>query len=466
MHNNYLKLKISLIAAFSALFITSALFAQTDDLSKLITGVTETAGFTYSNFVSGNLKAQYEGRWAGDEDDQDLYQYLRFRTKSFFKDKVTIAGSGRLSEDIDGHEPKDGAFRDILDTYDHSINGRFYYLYADIKNPVINNSSLRVGRQYQYSVETILFDGVRYEQQIGPVATYAFGGLRVSQYEDTYFDSVAGGGVAARPFVDTRTNLDYIRIMGDVESDDEIGVSLWQRIYEDVHFYGRYTMLNNLPKDYLLKFSWDKIDWDTSIQLSYFRFVHSMNDQSNNISPFFDILGTFESFDLISMTGYKGFGEKFGISSGMDFRNVIDNNDEDTFNRDYNRAYLSLTIQNVLLKESQASFTAEYWNVEGFDRNTSLGIDLEKKIGKFEVSAGTSYSYYKYNYTGSNDLVSILDNETARDIEQKINVRNYYSRIKYHLTEKSHISMRWSTEVSDTDPETFHQALISFSTNF
>ena len=459
-------LKRLIIPFIFIILSSSTLFAQSENTSNTITGLTESSGFTYNNFVSGNFRTQYEGRWAEDEDDYDMYEYLRFKTKNFFDNKVSIAGSGRLSEDLDGHEPKDGAFRDILDTYDSSVNGRLYYLYADIKNPVIDKSSLRVGRQYQYSVETILFDGAKYEQQLGPIDTYAFGGMRTSQYSETYFDTVAGSGIAIRPFMDTRTNLDYVRIIDDNYIDEEVGFNLWQRIYDDLNFYGRYTILNTLPKDFLVKLSWDKIDWDASVQLSYFRFLNSIAEQSNNISPFYQILGTFEPFDLISLTGYKGFGEKFGISSGMDYRNVLDKGNENTFNTDYNRAYFSFLVNNVLLKESKASFTVEYWNADGMYQSTDIGVDYDKKIGKFDIGLGTNYSLYKYNFDGSNGLESVLDSEYTRDIEQKINVRTYYLRIKYLLTKQSDVSMRWSTEISDTDPETYNQLLLSYSTNF
>ncbi|WP_169703496.1 hypothetical protein [Candidatus Kuenenia stuttgartiensis] len=57
---------------------------------------------------------------------------------------------------------------------------------------------------------------------------------------------------------------------------------------------------------------------------------------------------------------------------------------------------------------------------------------------------------YKYNFDGSNTLQTILDNEYTRDIEQKINIRTYFLRIKYLLTEKSDVSFRWTTENSDT----------------
>lgn len=459
-------LKRLIIPFIFIILSSSSLFAQSENTSNTITGLTESSGFTYNNFVSGNFRTQYEGRWAEDEDDYDMYEYLRFKTKNFFDNKVSIAGSGRLSEDLDGHEPKDGAFRDILDTYDSSVNGRLYYLYADIKNPVIDKSSLRVGRQYQYSVETILFDGAKYEQQLGPIDTYAFGGMRTSQYSETYFDTVAGSGIAIRPFMDTRTNLDYVRIIDDNYIDDEVGFNLWQRIYDDLNFYGRYTILNTLPKDFLAKLSWDKIDWDASVQLTYFRFLNSIAEQSNNISPFYQILGTFEPFDLISLTGYKGFGEKFGISSGMDYRNVLDKDNENTFNTDYNRAYFSFLLNNVLLKESKASFSVEYWNADGVDESADLGFDYDKKIGKFDIGLGTNYSLYKYNFDGSNGLESVLDSEYTRDIEQKVNVRTYYMRIKYLLTKQSDVSMRWSTEISDTDPETYNQLLLSYSMNF
>src|SRR3989304_7150416 len=335
MLSNFSLLKLVAIPSLCIALFCTVLFAQTNNTGNTITGLTESSGFTYNNFVSGNFRTQYEGRWAEDEDDYDMYEYLRFKTKNFFDNKVSIAGSGRLSEDLDGHEPKDGAFRDILDTYDSSVNGRLYYLYADIRNPVVDKSNLRVGRQYQYSVETILFDGTKYEQQVGPADTYVFGGMRASQYSSTYFDTVTGSGVSVRPFIDTTANLDYIRIIDDAYIDDEVGLSLCHKIYEDLNLSGRYTFLNTLPKDFLVKLSWDKIDWDASVQVSYFRFLNSLAEQSNNISPFYQILGTFEPFDLVSLTGYKGIGEKFGISSGMDYRNVLDEGDESTFNLYY-----------------------------------------------------------------------------------------------------------------------------------
>lgn len=91
---------------------------------------------------------------------------------------------------------------------------------------------------------------------------------------------------------------------------------------------------------------------------------------------------------------------------------------------------------------------------------------MTKKFGKFDVGVGTSYSIYKYNFVGSNDLQTILDNEYTRDIEQKIDVRTYYLRLKYLLTKQSDVTMRWTSEISDTEPDKFHQLLLSYSVNF
>ncbi|HLE87806.1 MAG TPA: hypothetical protein VI727_09105, partial [Candidatus Brocadiaceae bacterium] len=167
-----------------------------------------------------------------------------------------------------------------------------------------------------------------------------------------------------------------------------------------------------------------------------------------------------------SLTGYKGFGEKFGISSGVEHRSVIDKDDENTFNRDYNRTFFSFMVNNLLLQESKVTFTVDYWNTKGVDHSADVGVDFDKKIGKFDAGAGTGYSLYKYNFDGSNGLESLLDSEYTRDIEQKINVRTYYMRVKYLLTKQSDVTLRWSSEVSDTDPETFHQLLLYYSTNF
>lgn len=172
-----------------------------------------------------------------------------------------------------------------------------------------------------------------------------------------------------------------------------------------------------------------------------------------------------EPFELVSLTGYKGLGDKFGLSGGIDHRNVLDKIDEDTSNHDYNRAFLSVDVNNVLLKDSKVSFIVEYWNSEGMDRSADLGVDFDKKIDKFHFGGGTSYSLYKYNFVGNNDLASILDNEST-DTKQKINVRTYYLRLKYSLTKQSDVNLNWLTEVSDTDPEKFHELLLSYSVSF
>lgn len=466
MHSPPPILKMVLMPLLMLTPFYALLIAQADDVPNVITCTNESNGFGYNNFISGSFKTQYEGRWAEGQDDHDMYEYLRFKTKDFLNNKVTISGSGRVSEDIDGHEPQTGAFRDILDTNDSSVNERLYYLYADIKNPVVNQSSLRIGRQYQYSLETILLDGAKYEQRVGVIDTYVFGGLRTSQYSSTYFDTVVGSGVAVQPFMTTRTNLDYVRIIDDNFIDDEVGVNLWQRMYEDVNFYGRYTLLNTLPKDFLVRLSWDKIDWDASVQVSYFRFLRSIADQSNNVSPYYQVLGTFEPFDIISLTGYKGLGEKFGISSGVDHRSVISQSDENNFNRNYNRTFLSFSARNVLLQESKAALMVEYWNTDGVDHSTDIGVDFDKKINKFDVGAGTGYSLYKYHFDGTTDMSAVLNNEFTKDIEQRVNVRTYYLKVKYLLTKHSDVNMQWSTEISDTDPGTFHELRLSYSTNF
>jgi len=150
----------------------------------------------------------------------------------------------------------------------------------------------------------------------------------------------------------------------------------------------------------------------------------------------------------------------------MDYRNVLDEGDENTFNLDYKRAFLSVNFNNILLQDSKIAFTIEYWDAAGVDQSTDIGVDYDKKIGKFDAGAGTNYSLYKYNFDGSNGLESVLDSEYTNDIEQKINVRTYYLKLKYLLTKQSDITFRWSTEISDTDPETYNQLLLSYSINF
>ncbi len=108
--------KILVIPILGSLLLSTMLFAQTENATGIITGVSE-SGFTYKDFISGNFRAQYEGRWADGEEDHDTYDYLRFTTKPFFRNKVTISGSGRFSADLDGREPESGAFSILSDKF-------------------------------------------------------------------------------------------------------------------------------------------------------------------------------------------------------------------------------------------------------------------------------------------------------------------------------------------------------------
>ena len=93
-------------------------------------------------------------------------------------------------------------------------------------------------------------------------------------------------------------------------------------------------------------------------------------------------------------------------------------------------------------------------------------MDIDKKINKFDVGAGTGYSLYRYNFDGTTDMSSALNNEFTKDVEQRVNVRTYYLKVKYLLTKHSDVTMQWSTEISDTEPGTFHELRLSYSTNF
>ncbi|GAB4340263.1 MAG: hypothetical protein Kow0099_16110 [Candidatus Abyssubacteria bacterium] len=417
--------------------------------------------------VSGRYHVDYWGRWnTGDsEDDQQLFQYLNLRLDNIVSDKVSLRFSGRLTAELDGNDAGDDFFADIYDTFDHSVNGRIYYLYLDVKDPLFRHSNLRLGRQYSYEAETVLFTGVKYEQTLDRLRYYLQGGLRGTHYTSPEDDDTLGGvGLDYRILRNTTVGYDYLRVVDDFLDDDYHSVDVFQRL-GSLKAYAQLSILNDEADDLNLFGSYYHSPLDLNLTARYYALLTRRDRLTNEFSPLFDIggfdpddprtLSAYFPFHLVNLTAYKGWWDTFATSCGFETRWMDDNDERNDFNREYDRVFFTIDVWNVLSEGLSTSFTVEYWDVDAGEDSIAFGLDAEKKLNdRLDIGAGAYFSRYRLRST-FNGMTFSEDIETP----------SLYCRLKCKLRENIDVVARYQIEDED-DLGTSHELRLGCSIEF
>mgnify|MGYP001608588817 CR=1 FL=1 len=409
--------------------------------------------------IHGYSRLEYRGRWSETQEDQDLYQYLSLELGKEGRDKITGSFFGRLSADIDGRQSGNSfyPFADITDTYQDNINGRIYQAYLDF-NDVRYLSKLRLGRQYVYEGETVQFDGARLE--LKPywenIDLSLYGGVPTHLYESSLSgDWILGTGIEGRPLDGTRLRLDYVYVEDDNatwgdHNDDLIILSGWQRVRDNLNLNGKYSFLDKKERDASLRANLNYPDKDLSFHASYFRQLETLRDFSVEFSPFYPVAGEYFPFHQYDFSCRKGFGEKLGIEAGITTRDLVEDTTETNFNHEYDRYFITLSIYEFLLEDTEFSITAEQWSSN--DDIRTLGFEAEKKFNKsVEVKVGSYYSLYKYDYYTS---------------QERDDVRTAFLELELKPWKKKDVEWEIRYELEDDDFDVYHTLKTGIKCNF
>ncbi|MBI3008699.1 MAG: hypothetical protein HYY56_04200 [Candidatus Omnitrophica bacterium] len=409
--------------------------------------------------IHGYSRQEYRVRWSETQEDQDFYQYLSLNLGKEGKDKVTGSFFSRLSADIDGRQSGNSfyPFADITDTYQDNINGRIYQAYLDF-NDVKYLSKLRLGRQYVYEGETVQFDGARLElKPYWENIDFSFyGGVPTHLYESSLSgDWILGTGIEGRPLDGTRLRLDYVYVEDDNatwgdHNDDLWVLSGWQRVMDNLNLNGKYSFLDKKERDASLRANLNYPDKDLSFQASYFRQLETLRDFSVEFSPFYPVAGEYFPFHQYDFSCRKGFGEKLGIEAGVSTRDLVEDTTETNFNHEYDRYFITISIYEFLLEDTEFSLTAEQWSSN--DDIRTLGFEAEKKFNKsVEVKAGSYYSLYKYDYYTS---------------QERDDVRTAFFELELKPWKKKDVEWEIRYEAEDDDFDVYHTLKTGIKCNF
>jgi len=385
-----------------------------------------------------------------DQHDQDLYQVLTLQAGDPSVNRVSGTFLGRLSEDIDGHNRAStgfSVFDDITDTYQDNVNGRFYLGYVDLRRfGWMDRSQLeliRVGRQsYEETAETLIFDGGRIEsrpfEDLHGLRLTAYGGLPVHYFESSPSgDAVVGAGAEAKTLPGGRARADWTYVEDRREEDQErahlISLALWQAIGRRFSLHGRYNLLDGQSRDYLVRGTYNEERADLLFQASFHQFLKTLRDLPIELDPYFSVVRELRPYWEVDLRASKGLGEHFVVDGGVDFRELRHEDQEGSFNHEFQRYYLTPSTRDFPFKGTTISVTAEYW--QSSDDIFTAGGEVSQRLFRvFVASAGTYYSLYKF------DLLSE---------RERTHVRTYFGRLEYQLARNVKLQTRYEYERDD-----------------
>ena len=119
-----------------------------------------------------------------------------------------------------------------------------------------------------------------------------------------------------------------------------------------------------------------------------------------------------------------------------DVRLVSDSGDVGEFNRDWERYYVTTTLNDLPAQHLALSLTADRWDDD--DRDTSsFGADLSYDADeRWRGALGTYYSLYKYQLL---------------EFDEREDVRTYYARASYELSARLELELLYEFEDDDLD---------------
>ncbi len=404
--------------------------------------------------VQGYLSGKFVSRTtrlAGEKiRDDDMFSDLRLDISRLADSRYEFHFFGTLRDDLSNNRNRTtfSPFEDIGDTYSSAVHGYLYEAHLDVNRPFAKVSQIRIGRQDGTRGEPIFFDGIAVDTGLAPnVAATLYGGVAVHLYElnDRWGDDTLGGiGIDYFPLRGTLVSTDYLyvsdkRTVFDTSTryDQLVSVKINQRFTPNLKTSAKVRYVNSEARDLKLTVSAAVPAADLEMILAYGEQFRTQNELSNELSPYFDVLGPSYPYQSYDAKVRKFFGSHVSIDLGYFQRTLVHSAQENAFNRQFHRTYAVADLADLFIDRLSVALTAEQWKSgqqsvqsSGFD----IGYALKSGRRSPKINAGSYYSLYKYDYY-------IL-------LGERTNVRTYYVRVLFPFAQKYAVNGSYEYEDS------------------
>ena len=409
--------------------------------------------------LHGFLATRYRGRWAGSDEDHDLYQSLSLRFEHPSIEGLTGSFFGRAAWDADGNNAPDSSLFSLQDGFDSDLTGRIYHAYLDLEGAGAR-PDLRVGRQTLQETPLILsFDGFQFETRaLGErqARIGGYGGIPVIYYESSPQGDLSFGLYGTmQPWEDATLRLDWMHLEDDnllgAHSDDLFSIDIRQGVFAEgytARLGGAFSALEDDGRDFELTAQYLDESADLTLDLRYYRLLDTQADLALPLDLLFAVLFELFPYHQATFLASKEW-ETFGIELGADLRRVDESDDVGTFNRDFDRFHATGTLRDLLPEPWTFSATAELWDSPS-DRIESWGADFSRRVRRgWDASIGTYYSLFKYDFQVQ---------------EERDHVRTSYLRLGYRTGAAWRFGLRYDFERNDFDD--FHRLQLETTWSF
>jgi hypothetical protein len=394
--------------------------------------------------IDGRLSMRYVGRFAGSTSDHKLYTTLSADIGDPREDEATFHFMGRMVANL---ERGDAEFADLLDTWNGDVVGFLYDAFVDLHGHQ-GMRRVRLGRQWLAETPVQVFlDGIHLETDpVGDVDLVfgAFGGSSARLYESSQQGDWAAGVYAeARPWAQSRLRLDYLYLEDEprfgATENDLLGARIWQGLGDGLRAEAAFTRLDDRDRDVQARLIHADADGDWLARLSFYQLLETQLDLVNELDPYYNALLELYPYAQFGAMVSKAVGDRVTMDLGADLRRVQDDADVGQFNRDYERGYANLRIDDLIWEGLSVSVMGDVWYSDGRDVR-SFGFDASRPLWSgWSGSVGSYYSLYKYD----------MFTNTERD-----DVRTYYLRVGQEV--RDGLSFDLGYELENNDIDDFH----------
>jgi hypothetical protein len=469
----------------------------------------ETGGRKAAHWFRGSFEAGFDGAWSDGENDFDLDQTIRLQVDPPDWPRVHFRGALWFSEDLDSDAYYRSAIRDYNDTYDSGVRANLLYLYADVDD-LWGDSVLRIGRQR--IIESPLYnlvDGLYFKQRLSGWEWYVYGGARGSIYFDTHEDEVLGGGVAFQATPQTRIALDGFygneerpdddihrwwfqdilgwsfprRVHSDLD-DNYFALSLWQYFSPGINFFTRFGVQDGDADDLIVSVNGVVPKADVAYELTYRRQFSDNDDQVNDLTVYYRVLGELEEFDDLLLSLHKPLGKIYTLSLEGQWHDSDADSTAYGTNRDFQR-YAVILAADELVPTVDASVALEYWDVDEGEGTWAITGEVSKTWERFKLTVGADYERYEDRLVRYNPWPNAIDQ--ARIIfvpgsfptlipwtrffdtywvETHIDIHSIYTKLEYELAEDQDVSLKVTYEEDDSSQSPYWRVQAGYTINF
>ncbi len=391
------------------------------------------------NVTSGFSSSTIKVRSTSDNDDIDFYQTLGFDVNP--NGKTSFNFLGRVAVDLDGDRDQQGyyIFDSISDSRNKQVDERLISasLSHDFSGWIDQG---KLGRQsIAGTPEYLHLDGFSLKSaSLGSAGLVLgiYGGIPVRYFESAKNDTLMGATAECAPWTSGRFRADWIHARDAqastaVQKNDLYSVKYSQNLMADLLMQTFFSAIDEEERDCSLQLWYQNSALDLDLSAKLYVLLNTQGNDALEFNPFFSSLREIYPYHTFSLIGSKGIGENVVLDLGMDIRKVRKDINEGSFNRNYERYFLTASVDDLLWENGSLSLTVDRW---GSNSRSITGIsgDISHQCNeKLTASAGSSFSLYKYDY--------YTDSERNE-------VKDYYLSCEYDLKKGQRLRLSYDYE--------------------